>query len=804
MVRFTPLAVGFLGSLLIAGGILFYLFTLRQRNREIHFLRGFYVSAIIMITSFVVRYSLYSEGQLVYIAELTTDMVLFGVSCFVMFLYTVHKNCYPREAVVAAIVLFAGSLAFSFWNFTRYRDLDWSYSFELQAHYIDFATGLLYGIFVLGQCVLGLVVAVRKFVRLREDRRLSRSMLRFAVLCVFLIGASSVFAFYETGVISRVVFDQLIGAIILVVAFAVFVLYVNAPNAQAGLAVRLVGYPLMGFVLVLGLVGYLISRHLGNEELDLFRREARITAEITESVPDGLRDFDEFSLSTTPPRLVHTEPLGDDAYFGYDSVVDLTGYRIVVSAPWRGGRLWVSFGHDELRRRLHRTASVLVWLMIGGTAVLAAALPLLFRGNITVPIGRLTKAVRGLRKGDTPGTVPVEYSDEIGLITAEFNRLVDELGSVYGEFEATVDSGTDMIVVYGAGAKELHRNPAAAALPATLPGIVESMRPTDAGSSLVPLMSPEAFARRSVFQTPDVVLTLTGAKPKRVAVTVAPTVWRGEPGTMLHIADMTDEATKEAQQEQLMSMLTRSDRLASLGMLLSTVSHDIQTPLHTLRLAGNYLSEFVAQIPAEADCSIVEVGAMTFPEARRLAVSQAQSVRSAVQIISEITEALRSTLEPSRSPEQGIFDINRAAQNVVRSTRRFVSGYTDHFEAIYGENIPPCVGHETHIQQVLLNLIRNACEALESRDQALVVSTSFDRQENMVELVVHDEGSGIPKQITDSLFEPFVTHRPDGSGSGLGLAICREIVLSHDGTIEVESEPRKGTTFRVRLPTAGA
>lgn len=89
-----------------------------------HFLRGFYVCAIIMIMCFVVCCSLYSEGEVVYIAVLTADVILFGISCFVMFIHYVHEKSFPREALAAPVGLFAGSLALMLWNISRFRDLE--------------------------------------------------------------------------------------------------------------------------------------------------------------------------------------------------------------------------------------------------------------------------------------------------------------------------------------------------------------------------------------------------------------------------------------------------------------------------------------------------------------------------------------------------------------------------------------------------------------------------------------------------------------------------------------------------------
>lgn len=111
--------------------------------------------------------------------------------------------------------------------------------------------------------------------------------------------------------------------------------------------------------------------------------------------------------------------------------------------------------------------------------------------------------------------------------------------------------------------------------------------------------------------------------------------------------------------------------------------------------------------------------------------------------------------------------------------------------------IPRIPIDQTKFRQLFSNLIRNAAEAMPEGGEILL-SVSCDG--NSVQIRVTDHGCGIPEEYLPSLFDLFVTHKKNGTG--LGLAICREIVQAHNGTITVESEPEKGTTFTVLLPVA--
>jgi signal transduction histidine kinase len=120
------------------------------------------------------------------------------------------------------------------------------------------------------------------------------------------------------------------------------------------------------------------------------------------------------------------------------------------------------------------------------------------------------------------------------------------------------------------------------------------------------------------------------------------------------------------------------------------------------------------------------------------------------------------------------------------------------------DHLPLCALDEKLIHQVLLNLVRNAFEALaamaEPPDHPLVV-VSTRRSEDSVELSVRDNGPGLPPDILRDVFEPFISRKV--GGTGLGLAVVRKIMLDHGGEIVVESNPGEGATFNVTLPLAG-
>ena len=804
MIRFTPLAAGYMGGAIISIGILLYLFTLKRSRRELLFLKGFYVSATMMFVSFTVRYSVYASSTLVYGTGIATDIIVLGLASFVLFVYTVHENPYVKESIAVSVVFFASSLVLMIWNASRFAELERIYIFEINAHYLDFATGPAFGVLLVAECAWAIVVAVRKSRRKSLPRRAARSMRGFALLSGLLLATTITFALYEVGLLSRELFDQLFGMGALIMTFLMFVTYVTSAGIQSGVNIRLVGYPVVGIVLVVGLTGFAVTQSQGAAALRTMRHEAQVISEISGrmeglEIPDsGMVLPGDVRVARALPDFAYRESVRDGVVFGYQNVDALSSYRIAVFA----GGLWVSFPYDGFRTLLHESAGLVVLLMVASTAALLVVLPLLYRASITRPVAKLMLGVSTLRRGEMPSAIRVDYDDEIGAITHQINNLVATLEAAHETFKTTVDSSSDMILLYSDFGRELHRNGPAAALPDSLGMLSDGAILTDTDTSI-----EAAVMAGAPFRSGDARVEDTHGRTLRLDVATTPVLWRGVGAVMLHMSDISGKLVQEAREEQLLSILARSDRLASLGMLLATVSHDIQTPLHTLGLAGAYLRDFMGRVSEAEVPADTRIGPLPFSKALGVADEQTRSIESAVKLISQITAELRRYVEEGQQEQESLFDISQSVRRVYHSVRRYVEGYTDNFQFVLPGELPRLVGRETRIQQVVLNLVRNACDALPHRNSAIELSTGYDHDSDEITIAVRDEGVGIPKELHDKIFEPFVTYRSGAtgslgprSGSGMGLAICHEIVSLHNGRIEVQSKEGVGSTFTIFLP----
>ncbi len=231
--------------------------------------------------------------------------------------------------------------------------------------------------------------------------------------------------------------------------------------------------------------------------------------------------------------------------------------------------------------------------------------------------------------------------------------------------------------------------------------------------------------------------------------------------------------------KRLQQQLIQSEKLAALGQLVSGVAHELNNPLTSvlgytqLLLMRNQLDPHAAEqleiVGQEADRARRIV--------RNLLSFSRQHKPSRAQV--DLNELLERTLE-LRTYEMKVNNIS-----VCREPG----------------DIPRVMADEHQLQQVFLNIIINAEQAIESGARAghLTVRTEMGAS-NRVRIVIADSGPGIPSHIIEKLFDPFFTTKPVGQGTGLGLSISYGIVKEHDGTISVESEPGRGARFIIELP----
>ena len=168
--------------------------------------------------------------------------------------------------------------------------------------------------------------------------------------------------------------------------------------------------------------------------------------------------------------------------------------------------------------------------------------------------------------------------------------------------------------------------------------------------------------------------------------------------------------------------------------------------------------------------------------------------------IRRIVEDLREFARSDPPELRQAVDFNAVVQAAIRLTANAVKKATDHFSADCSAVLPTIRGHAQRLEQVVINLLLNACQALPDRQRGIAVKTAVADGERAICLTVRDEGVGIAAANLPHVTDPFFTTRREQGGTGLGLSVSARIIKEHGGRLEIDSITGSGTELRVILP----
>ncbi len=236
--------------------------------------------------------------------------------------------------------------------------------------------------------------------------------------------------------------------------------------------------------------------------------------------------------------------------------------------------------------------------------------------------------------------------------------------------------------------------------------------------------------------------------------------------------------------EELVAMQARvaqSERLASLGLLAAGVAHEINNPLGAiLSLTALTLEDTPPSDPNREN--LVEV------------VKQSERCRGIVKGLLDFSRQSKGNMEP--------LDLNALVNDTLSLIGRQSLFFNIKIVKDLDPELPAVTGDRSQFQQVFMNLLINAVQAMDEKGTITIVTLGDSEQ--FVEVRIADTGRGIPPDMIDKIFDPFFTTKESRHGTGLGLSIAYGIVTTHRGTISVQSETGKGSTFTIRLPAAAA
>lgn len=388
----------------------------------------------------------------------------------------------------------------------------------------------------------------------------------------------------------------------------------------------------------------------------------------------------------------------------------------------------------------------------------------------------MTDAISGLdapwpRAADAAGllaSLPPDKAEVVRALLLERERLLERYRSV-------VETATDAIVITDPERRIAFGNPAAHALF----GMSGEQLVGTPAAQLVPPEAREAIAAHEAaalagepqrYET--VVLRASG---ERRTVSVSTAMLRdGETvvGIVAALRDITEERL-------LLHQLHHNEKLAAVGQLVSGVAHELNNPLAGV-MAFAQLLQATAELPRDQADAVETI----LKEAKR-----------AARIVANLLLFARQ-----RNAERGPTDLNAVMRDTLE-LRRYVL-HTEQVEVVtdLDPDLPLIRADAFQLQQVVLNLLTNAEQALRAVPGPKRITLRTRRAGDRAIASVADTGPGIPTEQLDRIFNPFFTTKPVGEGTGLGLSIADGIVRQHGGRLAVQSVPGQGATFSIELP----
>ncbi len=405
-----------------------------------------------------------------------------------------------------------------------------------------------------------------------------------------------------------------------------------------------------------------------------------------------------------------------------------------------------------------------------------------FWSLVSRPLARLTTVFKGIVKGTEPlkQDLPIDAKDEMGELTESFNEMATHLYSAQEDLKKN--------------AKTLHSifegisDPLALVNPDCSLEITNSTYREWMAQGATAVFTKGCHSKDCDADTRCPACFLEKAKREKRAVSE---YWEGDDGQFYYVhfyplfdgdgnvvqavhyvKDITDKMRVEEQ-------MRMADKLAALGQLSAGIAHEINNPLGGVRLCFNNL------MTTEMD---------------------GQTKQMHIDVINsgliKIQDIIRQLLDFSKKSALSVsrVSVNTLVENVMKLTEYLIAKQDIRVIRNLAPDVPEIVVDQNKMEQVFLNIILNAIQAMDNgRPKELTIRT-FSEDGHCI-TSFSDSGSGISETVMPHIFEPFFTTKPVGEGTGLGLSVSKSIVEQHNGRIIVRTSPQ-GTTFAVRLPVS--
>jgi signal transduction histidine kinase len=276
---------------------------------------------------------------------------------------------------------------------------------------------------------------------------------------------------------------------------------------------------------------------------------------------------------------------------------------------------------------------------------------------------------------------------------------------------------------------------------------------------------------------------------------------REETGRLKSRHRLAEKALKESQQQ-----LQQAQKMEALGTLVAGVAHEINNPInlimYNLPLIQKIWSDFLPVLMEQRKLSPDQkFGGFTYEFLEDNLPQLVADMDMAANRVAKIVSDLKNFSKQSNIAEKSALQVNTAINNALRLAQTTIRKSGVQIELQLVEDLPLILGNLQSIEQIILNIIINAIQAIDHENGIIRIRSGFQPKNERILIAISDNGPGISADIADKLFLPFVTDKQEEGGTGLGLSVTYGLVQAHGGDISFETRKGKGTTFTISMPT---
>lgn len=483
--------------------------------------------------------------------------------------------------------------------------------------------------------------------------------------------------------------------------------------------------------------------------------------------------------------------------------------------PGKKAAIEAGFSYFDYRRYIHESTIHLLYLLGAVIIVLLVPFPLFFFGALIRPMRELLNGMRMVNSGNLEVAVPIRLKDEIGFLTHSFNVMVRsvkntnrEIDNINHYLKNIIDSMPSILVSVDSKGRISHWNMAAEKKTGFMEDDVMGRYLWDIMPQFDQYVKNmmNSIEKREP-QKLESIVHLENNEIRYSDMMVYPLIANGIEGAVIRIDDIT-------LRRRLEEMMIQTEKMMSVGGLAAGMAHEINNPLSGMLLAAQNISrrlspDFESNREAADKCGITFNGLQSYIKVRDIA-KMLEDMKEMGERASMIVNNMLSFSRQSES-KMTATDI---AQLLIKTVDLAASEYDlkksydfRHIEIVreFDGSVPAVECIAVEIQQVILNLLKNAAHAMHLKkyapDESPRITLRVNRQSEWVVIEVEDNGPGMSDEHRKRVFEPFFTTKEAGKGTGLGLSVSYFIITdNHRGRMEVESMIGKGTRFIIRLP----